>query len=139
MLLLGYATKSSEDFSRRALFLWFFVTPPFLVAASLGVQQLLRALLVSSRYARNAVIVGTTKMALELARTLYTRPELGLRLRCVFIDETCGDLPIGDATAAAIKAAGAEIRVGGSVSNYVNTRHIDVVFIARETHAPGVR
>ena len=25
------------------------------------------------------------------------------------------------------------------MSNYVNTRHIDVVFIARETHAPGVR
>ena len=140
LLLLGYATKSSEDFSRRALFLWFLLTPPFLVAASLGVQQWLRALLVSSRYARHAVIVGTTKMALELARTLHTRPELGLKLRCVFIDEACGDLPIADRTAAAIrKFAGAEIRTGGSVSNYVNTRHIDVVFIARETHAPGVR
>jgi putative colanic acid biosynthesis UDP-glucose lipid carrier transferase len=140
LLLLGYATKSSEDYSRRALFLWFLVTPPFLVAASLGVQQCLRALLVSSRYARNAVIVGTSKMALELARTLHTRPELGLKLRCVFIDEKCGDEPLDEATGAAIrKCAGAEIRRGGSVSNYVNTRHIDVVFIARETHAPGVR
>jgi len=140
LLMLGYATKSSEDYSRRALFLWFLVTPPFLVAASLGVQQWLRALLSSSRYARNVVIVGTTKMALELSRTLHTRPELGLKLRCVFIDESTGDEPIDDATAAAIrKCAGAEIRAGGSVSNYVNTRHIDVVFIARETHAPGVR
>jgi putative colanic acid biosynthesis UDP-glucose lipid carrier transferase len=140
LLLLGYATKSSEDYSRRALFLWFVLTPPFLVAASLGVQQWLRALLVSSRYARNVVIVGTTKMALELARTLHTRPELGLKLRCVFIDEKCGDSPIDAPTAAAIrKLAGAEIRTGGSVVNYVNTRHIDVVFIARETHAPGVR
>ena len=139
LLLLGYATKSSEDYSRRALFVWFLLTPPFLVAASLGVQQWLRALLVSSRYARNVVIVGTTKMALELARTLHTRPELGLKLKCVFIDEN-SDSPIDDETAAAIrKIAGAEIRARGSVSNYVNTRHIDVVFIARETHAPGVR
>jgi putative colanic acid biosysnthesis UDP-glucose lipid carrier transferase len=140
LLLLGYATKSSEVFSRRALFLWFLLTPPFLVAASLGVQQVLRAVLVSSRYARSAVIVGTTKMALELARTLHQRPELGLKLRCVFVDEKCGDLPLDETTGSAIKnIAGAEIRRGGSVSNYVNTRHIDVVFIARETHAPGVR
>ena len=77
LLLLGYATKSSEVFSRRVLFLWFLLTPPFLVAASLGVQQWLRALLVSSRYTRSAVIVGTTKMALELARTLHHGPSSG--------------------------------------------------------------
>jgi putative colanic acid biosynthesis UDP-glucose lipid carrier transferase len=140
LLLLGYATKTSEIFSRRALFLWFLLTPPFLVGASLGVQQWLRALLVSSRNSRSAVIVGTTKMALELARTLHQRPELGLKLRCVFIDQNSGDPPIDDATGSAIRnLAGAEIRTRGSVRDYVNARHIDVVFIARETHAPGVR
>jgi putative colanic acid biosynthesis UDP-glucose lipid carrier transferase len=140
LLLLGYATKSSEVFSRRALFLWFLLTPPFLVAASLALQQWLRVLLVSSRYTRTAVIVGSTKMALDLARTLHERPELGLRLRCLFVDEKAGDLPIDAATETALlKAAGVEIRHHGSVSNYVNARHIDVVFIAREAHAPGVR
>jgi putative colanic acid biosynthesis UDP-glucose lipid carrier transferase len=140
LLLLGYATKSSEIFSRRALFLWFLLTPPFLVATSLGVQQWLRALLVSSRYARSTVIVGTTKMALELARTLHQRPEIGLKLRCVFVDEGGGDLPIDPATSSAIRdIAGAEIRKDGCVSEYVNARHIDVVFIAREAHVPGVR
>lgn len=140
LLLLGYATKSSEVFSRRALFLWFLLTPPFLVAGSLAVQQWLRALLVSSRYTRSAVIVGTTKMALELARTLHQRPELGLKLRCVFVDETSGDPAIDEATSSAIRnIAGADIRKGGCVAEYVNARHIDVVFIARETHAPGVR
>jgi putative colanic acid biosynthesis UDP-glucose lipid carrier transferase len=139
LLLLGYATKSSEVFSRRALFLWFLLTPPFLVAASLGVQQWLRALLVSARYMRSAVIVGTTKMALELARTLHQRPELGLKLRCVFTDETSGDPPIDEPTSTAMRSFGAEIRKGGGVSEYVNARRIDVVFIAREAHAPGVR
>jgi putative colanic acid biosysnthesis UDP-glucose lipid carrier transferase len=139
LLLLGYATKSSEIFSRRALFLWFLLTPPFLVAASLGVQQWLRALLVSSRNARSAVIVGSTRMALELARTLHQRPELGLKLRCVFVDEGCGDQIIDSKTSTAIRTiAGAEIRTGGDVRQYVNARHIDVVFIARQTHAPGV-
>jgi putative colanic acid biosynthesis UDP-glucose lipid carrier transferase len=139
LLMLGYATKSSEIFSRRALFLWFLLTPPFLVAASLGVQQWLRALLVSSRNARSAVIVGSSRMALELARTLHQRPELGLKLRCVFVDQQAGDQPIDDKTSTAIrKIAGADIRTGGDVRQYVNTRHIDVVFIARQTHAPGV-
>ena len=140
LLMLGYATKSSEVFSRRALFLWFVLTPPFLVAASLGVQQWLRALLVSSRNSRSAVIVGSTRMALELVRTLHQRPELGLKLKCVFVDETNGDTPLDEATADVIRErTGAEIRNRGSVSTYVNARHIDVVFIARETHAPGVR
>ena len=140
LLLLGYATKTSEIVSRRALFLWFLLTPPFLVGASIAVQQWLRALLVSSRNSRSAVIVGTTKMALELARTLHQRPELGLKLRCVFVDEAAGDVPIDNATSSAIRRiAGAEIRTGGRVRDYVNARHIEVVFIARETHAPGVR
>jgi putative colanic acid biosysnthesis UDP-glucose lipid carrier transferase len=83
--------------------------------------------------------VGSTRLALELARTLHQRPELGLKLRCVFVDEECGDQPVDEQTSTAIrKIAGAEIRTGGDVRNYVNARHIDVVFIARQTHAPGV-
>ena len=140
LLLIGYATKSSEIFSRRALFLWFVLTPPFLLAASLGLQQWLRALLVSSRNARSVVIVGSTKLALELARTLHQRPERGLKLRCVFVDEQCGDQEIDGATSDAIRSiAGAEIRVRGNVRDYVDKQRIDVVFIAREMHAPGVR
>ena len=139
LLLLGYATKSSEEFSRRALFLWFLLTPAFLVAASMGVQQCLRAVLVSSRNSRSTVIVGSTKMAMELARILYQRPELGLKLRCVFIDEQAGDQHIDELTEQSIRnLAGAEIRTGGDVRAYVNQRRIDVVFIARQTHAPGV-
>jgi putative colanic acid biosynthesis UDP-glucose lipid carrier transferase len=139
LLMLGYATKSSEEFSRRALFLWFLLTPPFLLAASMGMQQWLRALLVSSRNARNVVIVGSTKMALELARTLHERPELGLKLRCVFVDEQSGDRAIDEPTSDSIRRiAGAEVRSGGDVRAYVNQRHIEVVFIARQTHVPGV-
>lgn len=140
LLLLGYLTKSSEEFSRRALLLWFVLTPPFMVMASLAVQQWLRALLTSSRNVRTAVIVGTTKMSLDLARTLHHRPEIGLKLRCVFVDEQCGDEPVDTPTAAMLEElSGARIRPSSEVGSYVNSRHIDVVFIARDTHAPGVR
>jgi putative colanic acid biosynthesis UDP-glucose lipid carrier transferase len=141
LLLLGYATKSSEVFSRRALFLWFLLTPPFLVASSLGVQQWLRALLVSARNVRSVAIVGSTKMALELARTLHRRPELGLRLRCVVVDESRGDQPLDEETSKLLRGqACVDIRKDGrGFCDYVNSRRIDVVFVARETHAPGVR
>lgn len=140
LLLLGYLTKSSEEFSRRALLLWFVMTPPFIVAASIAMQQWLRAVLTSSRNSRTAVIVGATKMALDLARTLHQRPELGLKLRCVFVDESCGDEHVDEGTAALLEElSGSKIRASVDVSGYVNSRRIDVVFIARETHAPGVR
>jgi putative colanic acid biosynthesis UDP-glucose lipid carrier transferase len=78
-------------------------------------------------------------MALELARTLHERPELGLKLRCVFVDEQSGDRAIDEPTSDSIRRiAGAEVRSGGDVRAYVNQRHIDVVFIARQTHVPGV-
>ena len=139
LLLLGYATKSSEIFSRRALFLWFILTPPLLVAASIGLQQWLRALLMSSRNARNAIVVGSSKMALDLARVFADRPELGLKLRAVFVEEACGDQPLDDEARALLWRTGlVDIRTG-SVRDYVNSCRIDVVFIARSTHAPGMR
>ena len=140
LLLIGYATKSSEIFSRRALFLWFVLTPPLLLAASFGLQQWLRALLVSSRNARSAVIVGSTKLALELARTLHQRPELASSCAACSSTSNAATKQIDGATSAAIRSiAGAEIRIRGNVRDYVEKQHIDVVFIARETHAPGVR
>jgi putative colanic acid biosynthesis UDP-glucose lipid carrier transferase len=140
LLLLGYATKSSEIFSRRALFLWFVVTPPLLVGASLGLQQWLRSLLMSSRNARSAIVVGSSKMALQLARLFAERAELGLKLQAIFVDEACGDQPLETDTRAMLWRTGrVEVCSSPNVRDYVNARRIDVVFIARSTHAPGMR
>jgi putative colanic acid biosynthesis UDP-glucose lipid carrier transferase len=121
LLLIGYATKSSDTYSRRALFLWFAATPPLLVAASLAVRQCVRMALLSSANARNIVIVGGNRMSRALARTISQRPELGLKLHCFFDPSDC------------------EPAVGGSfevrrdydcVRDYVNEQRIDVVFVA---------
>jgi putative colanic acid biosynthesis UDP-glucose lipid carrier transferase len=140
LLLLGYATKTSEEFSRRALFAWFVATPTVLVLAQIGIQRWLRSLLLSSRNARRAVIVGSTQMALELARVLATRPELGLRLHGVFLDERAGDSPLDAKAQALLRSAGAvDVPAEGSVRDYVNARRIDAVFVARHTTSPGTQ
>lgn len=140
LLLLAYATKTSEEFSRRALFAWFVATPAVLVLAQIGIQRWLRSLLLSSRNARRAVIVGSTQMALELARVLAARPELGLRLHGIFLNEGAGDAPLDEDAKALLRSAGAvDVPAEGSVRDYVNARRIDAVFVARHTTSPGTQ
>jgi putative colanic acid biosynthesis UDP-glucose lipid carrier transferase len=86
------------------------------------------------------VIVGSTQMALELARVLASRPELGLRLHGVFLDERSGDLPLDAKAEALLRSAGAvDLPADGSVRDYVNARRIDAVFVARHTTSPGTQ
>jgi putative colanic acid biosysnthesis UDP-glucose lipid carrier transferase len=132
LLLVGYATKTSDIFSRRALFLWFLATPPMLVAAALVLRQWLRFAMVSSSNARRVVIVGINRMSLELARHIQTRPEVGLQFHC-FFDEN-------DKTRSHARLAqenGFDVRDGVSgIREFVNTQHIDVVFIALPVGKP---
>ena len=140
LLLLGYATKSSEIFSRRALFLWFLLTPPFLRrgiarrAAMAARAARLVALRAQRRHRRHDE--DGARARTHAAPTPRAWAQAALRVH----RRACGDrrsTPRPATRSATI--AGAEIRRGGCVSDYVDTRHIDVVFIARETHAPGVR
>jgi putative colanic acid biosynthesis UDP-glucose lipid carrier transferase len=141
LLLIGYATKSSDIFSRRALFLWFVATPAVLVGASLCLRQWVRMAMLSARNARSAVIIGASKMSLELARIIHDRPELGLKLRRLYATGGADDSPL-----AAEELAFLRSHVGvdtcddlATIGEYVNARHIDVVFIALPTGSPDMR
>jgi putative colanic acid biosynthesis UDP-glucose lipid carrier transferase len=127
LLLLAYATKASDSFSRRALFLWFLLTPPILVAALMVLRQWTRMALVSSSSARNAVIVGANTMSLKLARLIDERPELSLKLKCVFapVDHEC------------VSNGRFEVRRDlADVRGYVNKHRVDVVFVALPIETP---
>jgi putative colanic acid biosynthesis UDP-glucose lipid carrier transferase len=122
LLLIGYATKTSGMFSRRALFLWFVATAPIMIAASLALRQWFRLVLMSSSNARSAVIVGVNKMSVALARVIDARPELGFKVCCFFADED---------RAHTADEVGLSIAGGlQSVGSYVNQHRIDVVFMA---------
>ncbi|HJR71756.1 MAG TPA: undecaprenyl-phosphate glucose phosphotransferase, partial [Gammaproteobacteria bacterium] len=123
LLLIAYATKTSAGFSRRALFLWFMITPPLLVVALAIVHAWMRAITASPRNARRAVIIGESHMGERLAAVINTRPELGLRLDRVF---DVRESPLRHAPRKGDPSAVGRERI----SEYVNRRHIDVAFIA---------
>src|SRR5262245_29312522 len=142
LLLIGYATKSSDIFSRRALFLWFVATPAVLVGASLCLRQWLRMAMLSARNLRSAVIIGASKMSLELARIIHDRPELGLKLRRLYsVKGAADDSPLG-ADELAFLSGKMDVETCddlAAVGDYVNARHIDVVFVALPTGSPNMR
>jgi putative colanic acid biosynthesis UDP-glucose lipid carrier transferase len=122
LLALGYVTKFSEDFSRRVIVTWVLVTPVLLVMLSLILQETTRALLRDATQARRAVIVGCTAASMELARRLEQYGELGMTVAGFFDDR--GSDRLGCAKYAQLLGRFSD------VSHFVNTRNIDVIFIA---------
>lgn len=126
LLMIGYATKVSELYSRRALFLWFVATPPLLMAAPILLRRCVRQVAVASRNTRSVVIAGVNEVSRELSRTIASRPELGLehygffedrepaRLAEAKPDDLLGTLP--------------------DLPGYVKRRHIDIIFVALPYH-----
>lgn len=86
LLLLGYATKMSDYFSRRALFVWSILGGTALVAAHYSLQHLGRRLMSRSDMSRRSVIVGVNETSKKFARAVEQRPELGLRVQGFFED-----------------------------------------------------
>ncbi|HEU5135140.1 MAG TPA: undecaprenyl-phosphate glucose phosphotransferase [Steroidobacteraceae bacterium] len=126
LLAVGYVTQFSEDFSRRVVVTWVLVTPVLLVMLSLILQSVTRALLRDAAQARRAVIVGCTQASVELAKRLALHVELGISVAGFFDDR--GSDRLGCAKHAQLLGRFED------VAAFVNTRNIDVIFIAL---APG--
>jgi putative colanic acid biosynthesis UDP-glucose lipid carrier transferase len=86
LLLLGYATKTSAIFSRRALFTWFIVTPSLMVLAQICIDLIISRLLLSSGNIRRVVIAGAGELGSELAAKIMTAPLLGMKIEGFFDD-----------------------------------------------------
>ena len=86
LLLLGYATKTSSIFSRRALFTWFIVTPPLLVLVQLAVDIMISRLLLSAGNIRRVVIAGADDLGHKLASKIQSSPYLCLKTEGFFDD-----------------------------------------------------
>ncbi len=122
LLLVGYATKSSDAFSRRVLLVWFAVTPVVMIATFALVDVWTCRVVGATRNARRAVIVGENEMSAELAKTIRGRPDLGIMLDRVF-HALEGPRARGSRRHAAATRSRA-------IHDYVNRCHIDVVFVA---------
>jgi putative colanic acid biosynthesis UDP-glucose lipid carrier transferase len=86
LLLLGYATKTSSVFSRRALFTWFMIAPALLVLTQIAIDVLISRKLLSAGNARRVVIAGAGELGSNLADKIQSSPLLGMTVEGMFDD-----------------------------------------------------
>jgi Undecaprenyl-phosphate glucose phosphotransferase len=122
LLAIGYATKFSAHYSRRAVFTWAVLGPAFITVATLVLQEVMRRCLRDPANARNTVMAGCTDSSLSLATRLRLAPDFGLRVHGFFDDRGRERLSLDQ-----------DIRLLGRLEDlpaYVRANKIDVIFIA---------
>jgi putative colanic acid biosynthesis UDP-glucose lipid carrier transferase len=86
LLLVGYATKTSEIYSRRVLFTWFLIAPPAIILAVAFFDRALSPIARSANQSRRAVIAGVNEIGVALAERLASSDRLGMTLLGFFDD-----------------------------------------------------
>jgi len=121
LLLIGYATKVSTIYSRRALFVWFLLTPPLLIGALIVLRLQLRQIVISAGRTRSAIIAGVNTASRQLAESIQARPELGLEVKGFFDDRSAERLDIDP-----------DLILGhlDDIDGYVKQARIDTIFLA---------
>lgn len=122
LLVLGYATKTSSIFSRRVLFTWFIVTPPWIILAQLSIDTLVARLLQSVENARRVIIAGAGDLGHQLATKIQLSPLFGMKVEGFFDDRGLERL-----------GGESQIPVLGKLQqlpDYVRAHGIDLIFIA---------
>lgn len=92
-LLLGYALKISEDFSRRAIVAWMLAVPVVLSLYRAILRSMLRQLRSTGKNFRRIAIVGAGSTGRELAAIFASHPWMGIQL-CGFYDDE--GIPVAD-------------------------------------------
>lgn len=122
LLFIGYATKTSANFSRLALFIWIVSSSFLLVLIYFWLQSLTTWLVVRKNMSRNAVIVGMNSTSFDLAAKLKRHPQLGLKVDG-FFDDRGGNRDGSEPNAELLGRL-------SDVAEYLNENGTDVVFIS---------
>jgi len=126
LLAIGYATKSSDHFSRGLLLTWAVTTPPFLMGLALLMHEALNRMLSDPASARRAIFVGYNEISVSLAQRVERTSSAALRVAGFFDDRAphrLGGAPEGETQL--------EIKGGlKDIIEYVRTNGIDVIFVA---------
>jgi putative colanic acid biosynthesis UDP-glucose lipid carrier transferase len=92
LMVLGYVTKTSIQFSRKVLLSWMVTVPVALVVLRLQIFWSLRWLRQQGRNSRTVVIAGAGDLGRRLARNVVDTPWLGMRLLGFFDDRVTGKI-----------------------------------------------
>jgi putative colanic acid biosynthesis UDP-glucose lipid carrier transferase len=92
-LVLAYVTKTSADFSRRVVLTWMVMAPALLLAARLAVRMVLHELRRRGRNSRSVAIVGTGRVARQMADKINSMSWTGMVFKGYYDDPGIDRLP----------------------------------------------
>ncbi|MBL8272047.1 undecaprenyl-phosphate glucose phosphotransferase [Steroidobacter sp.] len=78
LLLMAFAFKVTETFSRRVILTWFAITPFVVVAAEAALRRYAAFSALRGKIQQSHVIIGANDAGYRLARRLMAHPHLGL-------------------------------------------------------------
>jgi putative colanic acid biosynthesis UDP-glucose lipid carrier transferase len=120
LLLLAFALKVTETFSRRVILTWFAITPFVVVAAQVGFRRYAAFSAMRGKILQSHVIIGANEVGARLARRLHANPHLGA-FRGFFDDRHSERLP----------GLPQEQLLGGTadIANYVRLNSVSSIYI----------
>src|SRR4030088_2595635 len=80
LLAIGYATKSSDHFSRKILLTWAVTTPGLLIGLALLMHEALNQVLSDPASARRAIFVGYNEISASLAQRVERTSSAALQV-----------------------------------------------------------
>ena len=122
LLAIGYLTKFSGHYSRRAMLTWAALGPVLIIVATLALHELTRRYCLHPSNARKTVLAGCTPSSLALGRRLGRCSEFGMAVVGFFDDRERERLKVDP-----------ELRLLGKLTDlaqYVRAHNIEVIFIA---------
>jgi putative colanic acid biosysnthesis UDP-glucose lipid carrier transferase len=122
LLVIGYASKFSEHYSRRAMLTWAFLGPLCIVATMLTLHEIMRSYLLSPGNARRTVLAGCTEASLAMATRLNRCSEFGMTVLGFFDDRGRDRLKIDG-----------DVQLLGKLNElaaYIRKHRVEVIFIA---------
>jgi putative colanic acid biosysnthesis UDP-glucose lipid carrier transferase len=122
LLAIGYLTKFSAHYSRRAMLTWAALGPALIIAATLALHELTRRYCLHPGNARKTVLAGCTESSLALAGRLARCSEYGMAVAGFFDDRDPARLPID----AGVKLLGSL----ADLTRYVRAHNVEVIFVA---------
>jgi putative colanic acid biosysnthesis UDP-glucose lipid carrier transferase len=122
LLAIGYLTRFSQYYSRRAVLTWAVITPAFLLIATLVLAEVMRRLLRHPKNGRKTVVAGYNELSLGLARRLMHSSDFCMTVQGFFDDRGQERLNIDP-----------DVRLLGKLNDlpaYVRQNDVAVIFIA---------
>lgn len=122
LLLIGYATKSSSEFSRLILFTWFLLTPFVILFGKWLIQEMTVKLMTFAGNTRRVVIAGITPVSKQLAENIENDKRLGMTFLGYFEDRSpdrFGELKNGQL-----------LGTLSDLTEYSNRNGVDVIYIS---------